>query len=52
VYFSPSKFPFYPLKKTFEAAPDTFTLPPVLPTEAAALKALLVAQQNAHFAVV
>ncbi len=44
--------PFSPLKKTFEALAQTFTLPSILPNDAQALKALLVAQQAAHAALV
>ena len=50
--FAPLQTPFSPLKKTFEEAAQTFTLPSVLPHDIGALKALLVAQQNAHVAVV
>ena len=49
--FAPLQTPFSPLKKTFEAVPETFTLPSVLPNDIEALKTLLVAQQNAHAAV-
>ena len=44
--------PLSPLKKTFEEITETFTLPNVLPSRIDALKTLLVAQQNAHLAVV
>ena len=50
--FAPLKTPFSPLKKTFEEAAETFTLPSVLPHDIDALKTLLVAQQNAHVAAV
>ena len=49
--FEPLQTPFPPLKKTFGAVPETFTLPSVLPHDVEALKTLLVAQQNAHAAV-
>jgi hypothetical protein len=44
--------PLSPLKKTFEEITETFTLPNVLPSHIDTLKTLLVAQQNAHLAVV
>ncbi len=50
--FATLQTPFSPLKKSFEAVSETFTLPSVLPHDIEALKTLLVAQQNAHIAVV
>jgi len=50
--FASLQTPFSPLRKTFEAVTKTFTLPSVLPHDIEALKTLLVAQQNAHAAVV
>ena len=50
--FAPLKAPFSPLKKTFGAGLKTFTLPSVLPHDIESLKTLLVAQQDAHAAVV
>ena len=48
--FATLQTPFSPLKKTFKAFTDTFTLPSVLPNDIEALKTLLVTQQNAHAA--
>src|SRR3990172_9456639 len=50
--FAPLKTPFSPLKKTFGAFAETFNLPSVLPHDVEALKALLLAQQNAQAALV
>lgn len=50
--FAPLQSPFSPLKKTFGAFTETFTLPSVLPHDVDALKALLLAQQNAQAALV
>src|SRR5450830_1505097 len=50
--FATLQTPFSPLKNRFEAVSETFTLPSVLPHDIEALKTLLVAQQNAHIAVV
>ncbi len=52
MFFAPLQTPFSPLKKTFEAFSKTFTLPCVLPNDSQALKTLLVAQQDAHTALV
>jgi transposase len=48
--FATLQTPFSPLKKSFEAVSETFTLPSVLPNDIDALKTLLVTQQNAHAA--
>lgn len=50
--FEPLQTPFSPLKKTFKAFSKAFTLPSVLPNDTQALKTLLVAQQDAHAALV
>ena len=50
--FEPVKSPFSPLKKTFEAFTKTPALPSVLPNNVQALQAILVAQQDAHAALV
>jgi len=52
MFLAPLQTSFSPLKKTFEGHTETFNLPLVLPHNIAALKTLLVEQQNAHLAVV
>ena len=49
--FAPLQTSFSPLKKTFGEFAKTFNLPSVLPHETDALKALLLAQQNAQTAL-
>ena len=46
MFFGALKTPNSPLKRAFEEAAETFSLPSVLPQDTAALQALLVAQQE------